>query len=127
MSHVDIPQARVSPALLMGAASPLWGYFAATAAGGVAFWWMTRWTRPVNLEAFFAPASPQALPVPTSDAAEIVACAPEVEAPPEPEPLEAAAERVADPAPEPEAVESNVPELRVRARKSSAVGGEPEA
>jgi len=35
----------------IGAASPLWWAFAATATAGVAYWWMTRWTRPVNLEA----------------------------------------------------------------------------
>lgn len=56
MSYLDpseTPQARVSPALLMGAASPLWGFYGAAAAGGLAFWWMTRWTRPVNLESLF--------------------------------------------------------------------------
>ncbi|WP_334164282.1 hypothetical protein [Phenylobacterium sp.] len=43
----------LSPALV-GLASPLWGYFAGVAASGVAFWWMTRWTQPQNLEALFA-------------------------------------------------------------------------
>jgi hypothetical protein len=52
----DMPQTRVSPQLLVGAASPLWSYFGAAAAGGVAFWWMTRWTQPVNLEALLGPA-----------------------------------------------------------------------
>ena len=42
------------PPALVGLASPLWGYFAGMAAGGVAFWWMTRWTQPQNLEALFA-------------------------------------------------------------------------
>lgn len=46
------PQA-LAPAFV-GLASPLWGYFAGMAAGGVAFWWMTRWTQPQNLEALFA-------------------------------------------------------------------------
>lgn len=64
MAHLDppeLPQTRVSPALLMGAASPLWGYFGAVAAGGMAYWWMTRWTRPMNLEALFDAATSPAL------------------------------------------------------------------
>ena len=44
---------RVSPNLFVGVASPLWTYFAAANAGGLAFWWMTRWAQPVNLEALF--------------------------------------------------------------------------
>lgn len=35
----------------LGAISPLWAMYAATAGAGVAFWWMTQWMRPVNLEA----------------------------------------------------------------------------
>jgi hypothetical protein len=38
---------------MVGAASPLWGFFAGAAASGVAFWWMTHWSRPANLEALF--------------------------------------------------------------------------
>lgn len=49
----ELPETRLSPQLLVGAASPLWGYFGAAAAGGVAYWWMTRWTQPMNLEALF--------------------------------------------------------------------------
>ncbi len=51
--------------LPVGAASPLWGLFAGAAVSGAAWWWMTRWTRPVNLEAMFgapAPVAPQAGP-----------------------------------------------------------------
>jgi hypothetical protein len=44
---------KVSPALFIGAASPLWGYFGAAAAGGMAYWWMTRLAQPVKLEALF--------------------------------------------------------------------------
>jgi hypothetical protein len=40
----------------MGAASPLWFMFAGAAGAGVAYWWMTRWTRATNLEALFADA-----------------------------------------------------------------------
>ena len=29
--------------MMIGAASPLWGYFAGVAMTGVAFWWMSRW------------------------------------------------------------------------------------
>jgi hypothetical protein len=61
MASFDIPetpQTRVSPALLVGAASPLWSFFGAAAAGGVAYWWMTQWARPVNLEAMFGKARP---------------------------------------------------------------------
>jgi len=37
--------------LPMGATSPLWLAFGAAASVGVAYWWMTRWTRAVNVEA----------------------------------------------------------------------------
>jgi predicted flap endonuclease-1-like 5' DNA nuclease len=35
----------------IGAVSPLWWAFAGVATAGVAYWWMTRWARPVNIEA----------------------------------------------------------------------------
>ncbi len=35
----------------VGAISPLWAVFGAAASAGVAWWWMTRWTRAVNVEA----------------------------------------------------------------------------
>jgi predicted flap endonuclease-1-like 5' DNA nuclease len=35
----------------IGAASPLWAVFGAAASAGVAWWWLTRWTRAVNVEA----------------------------------------------------------------------------
>lgn len=118
MPHLDIPQTPqpgISPTLLMGAASPLWGYFAASAVGGVAFWWMTRWTRPVNLEAFFAETSLQALPVPepVAELVEVVTHEPqfEVAAAPAPAPalvdqevalMDVAPVMEAPPAPDPE-------------------------
>ena len=46
------PQAML--AVPLGLASPLWGLFAGAAATGAAWWWMTRWARPANLEAMFA-------------------------------------------------------------------------
>ena len=159
MTHVDtpqLPQPGVSPTLLMGAASPLWGYFAATAASGVAFWWMTRWTRPVNLEAFFVAARPQAFPapVPAPEVVEIMAheaeaemvaalapamieddvalmdVAPVMDALPEPDPepaLEAAVELVEDRVPELETVATTLPVLKSRARKMTVGDAEPEA
>lgn len=35
----------------VGAMSPLWAVFGAAASAGVAWWWMTRWTQGVNIEA----------------------------------------------------------------------------
>jgi hypothetical protein len=37
----------------LGAASPLWLMFAGAASAGVAYWWMTRWTSAIHLEAAF--------------------------------------------------------------------------
>lgn len=56
MAMFELPptsETRVSPQLLVGAASPLWSYFGAAASAGVAYWWMTRWVQPANLEALF--------------------------------------------------------------------------
>ncbi|HEY0650435.1 MAG TPA: hypothetical protein VGD44_21270, partial [Phenylobacterium sp.] len=64
----ELPETRVTPQLMLGAASPLWAYFGAAAAGGVAYWWMTRWTQPVNLEALFG-AKPAATLAPVIEAA----------------------------------------------------------
>ena len=41
----------------VGLASPLWGLFAGAAMSGAAWWWMTRWARPENLEAMFGAAA----------------------------------------------------------------------
>lgn len=43
--------ARRAMALPVGLSSPLWLAFGAAASAGVAWWWMTRWTRASNLEA----------------------------------------------------------------------------
>ena len=136
MSYSDpseTPQSRVSAALLMGAASPLWGYFGAAAAGGLAFWWMTRWTRPVNLEALLDAAGGAPAPVMISEpgaetvdvaaaaaADAVVAEASEVAA-------EAASEPPVEPAPQPilEAASEPVVRLKVK-RASSAADSEPE-
>jgi hypothetical protein len=41
----------------VGLASPLWGLFAGAAMTGAAWWWMTRWARPQNLEALYGAAA----------------------------------------------------------------------
>jgi hypothetical protein len=61
MSSIDekrqlIPKAP-APEAFIGAVSPLWGFFTLAAASGVAWWWMTQWTRPQNLEAMFGRAA----------------------------------------------------------------------
>ncbi|MCW5761208.1 MAG: hypothetical protein KIS90_15675, partial [Phenylobacterium sp.] len=74
----EMPKPSVSPNLIVGAASPLWGYFGAAAAGGVAYWWMTHWARPANLEALFggvAKALPEAAAVLAAPAVEAVEAA----------------------------------------------------
>lgn len=93
----------------VGSVSPLWAMFAGAASVGVAYWWMARWTRPVNVEAVLAepallPAAdtPLEAPVePVAEAAEIaeaeIAEARVVEtAVPEPAALEAVAAPAAE-------------------------------
>src|SRR5205814_567107 len=57
----------------LGAASPLWGLFMGAAATGAAFWWMSQWTKPKNLEAVFGavskPLSPELAPSAVVEAA----------------------------------------------------------
>ena len=61
MSFAPEPDTLAKPQTLMrvpmGLASPLWGLFAGAAMGGAAWWWMTRWARPENLEAMFGAAA----------------------------------------------------------------------
>jgi predicted flap endonuclease-1-like 5' DNA nuclease len=58
---VDEVEARAEHALRwpVGAISPLWAVFGAAASAGVAWWWMTRWTRAVNVEALAEVVSPR--------------------------------------------------------------------
>lgn len=57
----DLSRAMYVP---LGLASPMWLPFAAATSAGLAFWWMTRWTRPANIEAMMeALAPPMTLPV----------------------------------------------------------------
>ena len=99
--------------LPLGMASPLWFAFAGAAATGAAFWWMSRWANPTNLEALagwttktvdgVADAAAEAAEVMVETVQEAVA-EPVLEAAPEPvaETLAALApEPVAEPVPEP--------------------------
>ena len=102
----------------VGLSSPLWGFFAGAAMSGTAWWLMTRWARPQNLEAMFGRAVLFEAPVEaTTEAAveplveeaveaEVVAEAPEpvVEAAPEP-----TAERIPEPVLEAEPPAISVP------------------
>jgi hypothetical protein len=49
--------------MTIGAASPLWFLFAGAAATGAAFWWMSQWVKPVNLEAIMGQAEKAAAPL----------------------------------------------------------------
>jgi hypothetical protein len=44
-------QVEAAMRLPVGVFSPLWMMYAGAASAGVAYWWMARWTRPVNIEA----------------------------------------------------------------------------
>jgi len=60
-------KAEKALSLPVGVASPMWLAFGAAASVGVTWWWMTRWTRAVNLEAISVakvePAAPTAVAV----------------------------------------------------------------
>jgi hypothetical protein len=114
----------------VGLASPLWGLFAGAAMTGATWWWMTRWTRPQNLEAMFgAAAEAEAIvepeiTVPVARVAEAIEAV--VEAAAEPV-LEAMAE--ATPEPMTEALVEATPDPIVEALVEDptvleAVGGE---
>jgi hypothetical protein len=136
----ELPQTRMSPQLLMGATSPLWTYFGVAAAGGVAYWWMTQWARPVNLEAMLGEAkilpAPAAVAVASVVAAvepmeDVLTTAPDalIEAAPEPVGGEAAPVSamleiapVVEPAPQADAA----PEAPAEATPEPLLGAEPE-
>lgn len=109
MAQVPQTESHAFPHVMIGASSPLWAYFGSAAAGGAAYWWMTRWTRLVNVEAQLAvAAAPAPIEAAPADTLESIA----VEAPPpaaEP-PLPIAAEAVAElagPVVAPDAVEAD--------------------
>ncbi len=108
---------RVQKALSfpVGVASPLWLAFGAAASAGVAFWWLTRWTKAVNLEAAFgvveAPAVEiaevveiiaETIETESEEALEALAIDNEPALEPVAETVESEAEVVAAPEPEPE-------------------------
>jgi predicted flap endonuclease-1-like 5' DNA nuclease len=85
----------------IGVASPLWLAFGAAASAGVAWWWLSKLTRPVNLEAFLLPVTKAPMaPVIEDVAVEIEAVAEAV----------AEAPAAAELSPEPEAVVEAAPE-----------------
>ena len=55
----DFEEARKAMSLPIGLYSPLWMAFGAATGAGVAWWWATRWTRAVNLEAMSGAAKAQ--------------------------------------------------------------------
>ena len=72
----------------LGVVSPMWAMFGAAAGMGIAYWWMTSWTRAVNIEALSAFA-PKPAPPAKAKLVEIVA---EPEPSPWPRSMEAVAE-----------------------------------
>lgn len=132
----EMPETPLSPQLFVGAASPLWGYFGAAAMGGVAYWWMTRWTQPANLEALFgmktAPAL-EAVIAPLVEAVEAVAetisdALPEMPVGGESAPISPAVEALAppEPAPVPEPVIEAAPEPVIEAAPEPVAETPPE-
>jgi predicted flap endonuclease-1-like 5' DNA nuclease len=64
--------------LPIGAFSPLWLAFAGAAASGAAFFWMSRWMKPVNLEAAFAAGAPSTAETGSAPAAALAVVEPAV-------------------------------------------------
>jgi predicted flap endonuclease-1-like 5' DNA nuclease len=56
--EIDVEKATANATkamqLPLGLASPLWLAYSGVASAGVAYWWMSQWTKPVNLEAMSA-------------------------------------------------------------------------
>jgi hypothetical protein len=84
--------AQAAFAVPIGAASPLWLAFAGAAGAGLAYWWISRWMRPANLEAWLSPPR-TAPPVPPAEPAPLAVVEPMAkavgEAAPAPEVIEA--------------------------------------
>jgi predicted flap endonuclease-1-like 5' DNA nuclease len=61
LSSIDLDavgaRARTAMIVPLGAASPLWFAYGAAASAGAAWWWMTRWAKPINAEAVAAAVS----------------------------------------------------------------------
>lgn len=86
----------------VGLSSPLWGLFAGAAVSGAAWWWMTRWVQPQNLEAMFGAAPNTETAVePEASALAAPVVEPVIAAAPEPAPAATPAfEPIAEVAPE---------------------------
>ncbi len=93
-SDVSAPDERARRAwkLPVGAVSPLWAVFGAAAGAGVAYWWMTRWTRAASAETLWSADLIRA-PKPAATRIEIISEA-------SPEPLAEAAPELAAASPD---------------------------
>jgi hypothetical protein len=80
----------------VGLVSPLWPLFAGAAVSGAAWWWMTRWAQPANLEAMFGAAAKTEAETVEAVAEAVVEPIAEVEAEVEPA-MEAVADAGAEP------------------------------
>lgn len=96
MPGMGAAQDRASKAMRfpVGMTSPLWLAFGAAASAGVAWWWMSKLARPVNLEAMLGKPAAAALQ-PVTEAAEAMAEAGEAVAEALVEPIVILAETVA--------------------------------
>lgn len=130
------------PQMMIGAATPLWGYFTGVALTGVTLWWMSRWLpTPAQVAVALAPPEP---PVKAPKPVKAVEVVPEPVAPapaPELSPVEAVelvpepVAPAADPAPAPvvELVEEPVldaefvpaPPTPARPKKSKSAEAKP--
>jgi predicted flap endonuclease-1-like 5' DNA nuclease len=79
----------------VGAVSPLWAVFGAAASVGVAYWWLSQWTKSVNIEAMTGAFAPSARPKLTL-VEPVAAAEPPAEAAPNPV-VTAALEAVSEP------------------------------
>jgi predicted flap endonuclease-1-like 5' DNA nuclease len=111
MQDIDTARERTEKALRaqIGLMSPLWVAFGAAASAGVAWWWMTRWAKPVNLEAEMGASIVETPVEPEASLEAEPAVGVEAEAvvePPTEQPLESVAHEEAAPEADPAMVES---------------------
>lgn len=58
ISPPNMGETKLGVHIPLGLVSPLWLVFAGATTAGMAYWWMTRFAKPANLEAMFALAPP---------------------------------------------------------------------